>query len=97
MTLALADRHEAAVIELTAIATPPEPAKDASVVDREGHVLKLGDNGGEWAGAYLNENADRRRTRAQTTSTRTPQGRRMTAGGPHSDSRTAWGGFENDR
>lgn len=47
MTLASADHHEAAVIELAAIAAPPEPAKDATVMDREGHVLKLGDNG--WA------------------------------------------------
>ena len=31
MTLASADLHEAAVIELTAIAPPPEPAKDATV------------------------------------------------------------------
>ena len=45
MTLASADLHEAAVIELTAIAPPPEPAQDATVVDREGHFLKLGDNG----------------------------------------------------
>ena len=47
MTLASADHHEAAVIELAAIAAPPEPAKDATVMDREGHVLKLGDDG--WA------------------------------------------------
>ena len=45
MTLASADHHEAAVIELAAIAAPPEPAKDATVMDREGHVLKLGENG----------------------------------------------------
>jgi hypothetical protein len=45
MTLASADHHEAAVIELDAIAAPPEPAKDATVMDREGHVVKLGDNG----------------------------------------------------
>lgn len=45
MTLASADPHEAAVIELAAIAAPPEPAKDATVMDREGHVLKLGENG----------------------------------------------------
>ena len=45
MTLASADHHEAAEIELAAIAAPPEPAKDATVMDREGHVLKLGDNG----------------------------------------------------
>jgi hypothetical protein len=45
MTLASADRHEAAVIELAAIAAPPEPAKDATAMDREVHVLKLGDNG----------------------------------------------------
>ena len=47
MTLASADHHEAAVIELDAIAAPAESAKDATVMDREGHVLKLGDNG--WA------------------------------------------------
>ncbi len=47
MTLASADHHEAAVIELAAIAAPPEPAKDATVTDLEGQVLKLGDNG--WA------------------------------------------------
>jgi hypothetical protein len=47
MTLASVDHHEAAVIELAAIAAPPEPVKDATVMDREGHVLKLGDNG--WA------------------------------------------------
>jgi hypothetical protein len=45
MTLASADHHEAAVIELDAIAAPAELAKDATVMDREGHVLKLGDNG----------------------------------------------------
>jgi hypothetical protein len=33
------------VIEPAAIAAPPESAKDATVVDREGHILKLGDNG----------------------------------------------------
>jgi hypothetical protein len=47
MTLASADHHEAALIELAAIAAPPEPAKDATVMDREGHVLKQSDNG--WA------------------------------------------------
>ena len=45
MTPASADHHEAAVIELAAIAAPPEPAKGATVMDREGNVLKLGDNG----------------------------------------------------
>ena len=45
MTLASADHHEAAVIELAAIAAPPEPTKDATVMDREVHVLKLDDNG----------------------------------------------------
>jgi hypothetical protein len=45
MIVESAGHHEAAVIELAAIAAPQEPAKDAAVVDREGHVLKLGDNG----------------------------------------------------
>lgn len=50
MTSASADHHRAAVIELAAIAAAPEPAKGATVmdrpvVDREGNVLKVGDNG----------------------------------------------------
>ena len=46
-TLASADHHETAVIELTVIAPPPEPVRDASVMDPESHALRPADNG--WA------------------------------------------------
>ena len=45
MTPVFAEHHEAAVIEQALSAAPPELAKDATVMDWEGKVLKKGDNG----------------------------------------------------
>ncbi len=42
---ALAEHHEAAVIEQALSAAPPELAEGATVMDWEGNVLKQGDNG----------------------------------------------------
>lgn len=47
MTLVSAAHHEAAVIELAAIAAPSELAKEGTAIDREGYVPKPGDDGWE--------------------------------------------------
>ena len=44
-TTALAEHHEAAVIEEALSAAPPELAKGATVMDWEGNTLKQGENG----------------------------------------------------